>query len=138
MLKLHAHACAHNYWLLFHRRQSSRCMQDIQNTTQQPFIRCNDMFERIGNGQSLTRNDTIQFCQIDHCPTYMLSLAENIRRDCGFPDPLVSICKIPWYLPSCTCAVKIKLCILDDSNIACNKCIVLPNTYYYSVWYIHV
>ena len=97
VLKLHTHASAHNCWLMFHRRQSPQCFRDIQQTTGQRFLQCNSIFEKLEEGQTLTRNDTTQFCQL-RCPAYMLNLAKRIVQDCNFSDPLVRNCKILWYL----------------------------------------
>ena len=91
LLKLMYNMCTWNKNLFHHRRQSSRCFQDYQETLTQRFALCNNVLEEIQDSDVLPLNATNAFCQ-QHCPSYLIRLAQKLTVDCDLPDTLVRIC----------------------------------------------
>ena len=76
------------YLYRFCRRQANpQCFRDIQETEGRHFRTCNQILQAFGD-DNLTSNATNMFCQ-QHCPSYLIFLAERLDRDCDFPDALV-------------------------------------------------
>ena len=74
-----------------HRRQSSACFRDYQETLTQRFTICNNVLEEIQDAEILPLNATTTFCR-ERCPSYLIRLAQKLTVDCGLPDTLVRIC----------------------------------------------
>ena len=78
------------YYYNYYRKQNSKCLVDIAESSKERYKICTALFESIfEENVSFTDDKVTSFCVEHSCPQYMLDLGKRMIQDCNFHDTLV-------------------------------------------------